>query len=535
MRCYVDVDGEVRRPTAVLPRFGSTGTSAKALAEWFSVAASTTAKGMRVVVADPEPVAAATPRSVAEVNEAPPVKALPHAPPNTALAAALAEVARAIRGRALPFERFDRNDGYCYLELVADEYQDQAARRYGAWPVFGDLVDMPLEWFRPPEECVRVGVAVRGEFLHFQYGGGDGQLSAYDLLVYARAAVTRARGATSLLPEAIMSAKVGGGSSVCTGAERNPGLGCAPVVTHCPIGELGLRPPDIVVGHESPIATRFAHAACDATESGEADASPTVDVSSVSSTLSRYDQLGDCGGADDLLSEALRRAYLATHCATSGSCLRVLFRKLWGPVGRESGPYLTDILPEHLIRAYLQRAHGELPVTVVDLHGKVCVLEGHHGESPGVAWHTTLREHLEALIVSPRLICRNGIDTNAVGRVCDECGFRVLKSEGHRERCRLPNTVMPAMRDDAWIGDALHVLDVRVAIQDAGVDSAKATVLAVSYLSASAQARYMREFYPDPGDCEASDRVLSARFEAGYVSRYRDAYLVWLRKQLGLH
>lgn len=112
---------------------------------------------------------------------------------------------------------------------------------------------------------------------------------------------------------------------------------------------------------------------------------------------------------------------------------------------------------------------------------------------------------------------------------CDVCGFVVVK-EGHVSRCRKPDVVDKVR---AFVGDALQAVDVKVALAASGVSHAEITDAAKVFLSGSAQAGYMREFYPVVV-AGLNVRQCSNRFEAAYCADFRERYVHWMLDRVGV-
>lgn len=111
---------------------------------------------------------------------------------------------------------------------------------------------------------------------------------------------------------------------------------------------------------------------------------------------------------------------------------------------------------------------------------------------------------------------------------CDRCGF-LVKLEGHEGRCRPKKAV-----DDgaAFLGDALHAYDVKRLVVAGLPAGSQYTEIAKRYLSAFAQAEYMRAIGMAGDDW--SERQLSTRFERVYSGEFRQAYLEWAVEQMSV-
>lgn len=201
-------DGYVR-PVVRMPRLDQVNGVA-GWAEWFRLSAASTARGMRVRY-DEQDVAAESPVSVVSSEPEPvaPPAVQADGPPCPELVRGLEELRNCLSRRRLPEETSDRNDGFCYLEVVAERYHDQAIAMCGSWPTLRQLVAMPLEWLADMKTCLETEVTVRGKTLHFRRGGGVGSMSALDVLQYARNRVAGAPGPWDLGPE-LLEATIGG-------------------------------------------------------------------------------------------------------------------------------------------------------------------------------------------------------------------------------------------------------------------------------------------------------------------------------------
>jgi len=117
--------------------------------------------------------------------------------------------------------------------------------------------------------------------------------------------------------------------------------------------------------------------------------------------------------------------------------------------------------------------------------------------------------------------------------LCLKCSC-IVRLDGHDLRCR-PVTSYSTDSDNklAWIGDALHTLDVRLNLLAASVPSTNLQLSAESYLSASSQSAYLTSIGKElPGYVSTHGR--STVFETLYTGEFRDAYLVWFRRQLSV-
>lgn len=87
-------------------------------------------------------------------------------------------------------------------------------------------------------------------------------------------------------------------------------------------------------------------------------------------------------------------------------------------------------------------------------------------------------------------------------------------------------------RVKAYVGDALHALDVRRALVKYMPPGSLYTELSKRFVSAAAQKSYLMAQGIDPGPAVQSEREHSDWFEANYEDRLRDAYVRWLKREL---
>lgn len=114
---------------------------------------------------------------------------------------------------------------------------------------------------------------------------------------------------------------------------------------------------------------------------------------------------------------------------------------------------------------------------------------------------------------------------------CDVCCFNV-NPDGHELRCRPSGvkSVSNSVRVAAWVGDAVHTVDVRVALVRERLSVRKLTRVCDWYKSAREQAKYLRRVLAQ-SDCEvmgASSHSVSTVFESLYHGTFRDRYLDYL-------
>lgn len=118
-----------------------------------------------------------------------------------------------------------------------------------------------------------------------------------------------------------------------------------------------------------------------------------------------------------------------------------------------------------------------------------------------------------------------------VRKKCDKCGFVVLW-EGHEARCRVPaasdSVHSDRVRSMAWLGDAVHTLDVRRFLLVVGTPVAELEVRAQEYRGGHVRARYYRDFPGVEPIEEVSGKpesALATLFNASYCGDYRRKYL----------
>jgi 23S rRNA maturation mini-RNase III len=151
-----------------------------------------------------------------------------------------------------------------------------------------------------------------------------------------------------------------------------------------------------------------------------------------------------------------------------------------------------------------------------------------------VARYFQLEDEIEqlSLLEARALSSTNSLqESSAVrGMFCEDCQCHV-NPEDHKSRCRpVKPPVSGQKKVAAWIGDAIHTLDVRIALVHACVPEKRLGILCDTFKSASAQARFVREHGYSLGlrlDNDESDRRLSTEFEAMYGG-FRSAYIAKL-------
>lgn len=110
---------------------------------------------------------------------------------------------------------------------------------------------------------------------------------------------------------------------------------------------------------------------------------------------------------------------------------------------------------------------------------------------------------------------------------CAVCGF-VVRAEGHADRCRpvVDRNVVSGLRRAAWLGDALHTVDVRVALLLAGLEDKQLQVEATRLSSATAQAAFYKQWHGRKVKAASgSEDKLAQAFEASYNGRFRRRYI----------
>jgi len=121
--------------------------------------------------------------------------------------------------------------------------------------------------------------------------------------------------------------------------------------------------------------------------------------------------------------------------------------------------------------------------------------------------------------------------------LCVNCSTFVVTA-GHSARCvnrgsalntdlRVGATTRwTTERRQAWIGDAIHRIDIRLAAVIKGVSDVEKNGFETSYLDAGSQAKYMKDFYADSTPVyRLSNHSISTIFEARYHTEFRRAYL----------
>jgi len=120
-------------------------------------------------------------------------------------------------------------------------------------------------------------------------------------------------------------------------------------------------------------------------------------------------------------------------------------------------------------------------------------------------------------------------DRKAEKVLCKKCGFYV-NPVNHVFRCRVVVPARDAKKE--LLGDAIHMLDVKLVVTSSVVSSDVYTIVVAKYASKAGQASYMRAVGVDVG-CVRGDRDLSNEFERDYLTKYRRQYLDYLAAELG--
>jgi len=151
---------------------------------------------------------------------------------------------------------------------------------------------------------------------------------------------------------------------------------------------------------------------------------------------------------------------------------------------------------------------------------------------------------VEAVVFKPvgssgKVSCsRCGKVVNPVGHVhcsvrkkeyCTRCGFDVLP-DGHELRCKpfVPKDIKARLE---LVGDAMHALDVKVAIALSSCPHDQMTVVAAKYMSAVGQRRYLVHVGIEVA-IELNVHSAGSEFERRYFGDFRSGYLRWLSARL---
>jgi len=116
--------------------------------------------------------------------------------------------------------------------------------------------------------------------------------------------------------------------------------------------------------------------------------------------------------------------------------------------------------------------------------------------------------------------------------LCTVCGFNV-KVEGHINRCRIQphNVVSNEQVKLAWIGDAIHVLDIRILLLASSVESKNLQFMAESFISRTAQKEYLLSVGVSLPST-STNHDWSTVFESMYHGEFREIYLEWVKRKL---
>lgn len=217
-----------------------------------------------------------------------------------------------------------------------------------------------------------------------------------------------------------------------------------------------------------------------------------------------------------------------------GTCLRKFFRANYGvdlPVGctspGEAVAFMLDMgypIPERAVEICLyEYVEDEVVYTHWGPTGigvDQCERVRYRIDSFGAIERMTGDDN--APRVSHPITCSHTVANGAKVRIehgyCRTCKC-IVRGEGHVQRCELPQTA-EGERIRAWLGDVLHMLDVRTAILFLDVDAVERTKKMVHYCRGPAQAAYMSSL----GQTYDSIGLASRAFEAYYLE-IRPLYL----------
>lgn len=113
---------------------------------------------------------------------------------------------------------------------------------------------------------------------------------------------------------------------------------------------------------------------------------------------------------------------------------------------------------------------------------------------------------------------------------CLVCGFNVVTKD-HDTRCQPQRTESVDTRVAAWIGDAIHTLDVRLALVVAKLPVKRLSLVADMLKSGTAQHNYMMNIAPKHGfviDTDVTIKRAATLFESVYHGTFRDKYIEYL-------
>jgi uncharacterized C2H2 Zn-finger protein len=361
----------------------------------------------------------------------------------------------------------DDLDGVCAYRLFQEDVASDIVAELGAWPTWRQVCADKYEAFLRPVEHLR-------EFFVTDYGDAThldlvGDVSAWDVMTLVKMAVAQNVDCD------FFEKTVGG---------RN-------------------RPPDLPMNVEAVIGRTAAVAGL---------------VGTVA--LSTKDA-----------------ALVAQRCYQSHDGSSTCFERVIGSIlGRDlvSGCSSVADLKARSAFARACAANGDPIVGVCRHEGSVHMFEAREfdpGES-GVLWYGPLSEVPEfgglKLCWVDRGIVR-GFPGLSDGRMyCDLCEC-VVVAKNHAQRCRPTVDWGPPAHAEAWIGDALHVLDVREALLKFGAMDVVAS-LQTDYTSARAQTDWLKAHGMYQLGSESKN---STWFEANYP-KFRDQYKLWLAERFGI-
>jgi hypothetical protein len=117
--------------------------------------------------------------------------------------------------------------------------------------------------------------------------------------------------------------------------------------------------------------------------------------------------------------------------------------------------------------------------------------------------------------------------------LCAKCGF-LVRPEGHESRCAPggQGSGIPKFVPAAWVGDAVHTLDVRRVLVSRVMDPAARHNAYISYVKGEEMARYYLDLVDKPEEVIKtqgklpSTHNLATMFEAHYRGAFRENYLI---------
>lgn len=199
--------------------------------------------------------------------------------------------------------------------------------------------------------------------------------------------------------------------------------------------------------------------------------------------------------------------------------------------------YVQFLRREHLSRICLLSKLGDFPVCSLLQHmieSRKTATSSEGINQDNVARILELDRQVEWLSHAEKRISMpsDSFESRSVARgvFCERCQCHV-NPNNHEERCAVVKSPISGdTRVAAWIGDAIHTLDVRLALVQARLPEKKLSVLGDTFKSAAAQAKYLRTRGALLGltvDINESDRRLSTQFEAMY-GNFRSYYITEL-------